>query len=486
MFRKIVLMFFVLLSAELLQAQITRTAAMGGLKYSVDDRELKISPYYFGNNPAWIYMDEAESFLRITPTLSNSWGSYRRKYDSDGVMNLGTSFHGIKTLGTKGTFSGFTSYNYENRRNVYRTLKKDSYNGEAFFINDTTASNFRYMGPKVVLMYSWELIDNLYAGGNITYQLLDGLKEQYSYAKTIYRNTGIKLGLAYKIGENIIAGADFEYLDSQESIEAADVNLLEVEVFYFRGEGLFTSKRSSTMTSKIRKKGFNLGSQFCWDNGYNLAVGLQANYSPSDSKILRPYYDPILKQSFDEAEDSYASFDSYDLQVKAQYKIEENFQLGAYAGYFKDYSWSRISLKDLLMWKWTKKEIIAGIGSSYSPSPKLLFGLEYQININAADSSKYIDRRFNSVSSTDHSIRLGSEYKLADEVFLRAGFNYGIIENDLVFGSKDCSVHKISAGIGMPFFDLFIIDANIQYTNISPRKGEISRSFIIGNLAITL
>lgn len=486
MLRKIILMLFVLLSANVLLAQITRTEAMGGLKYSVDDREMKISPYYFGNNPAWLYMDETESFLRITPTLSNSWGSYRRKYDSDGVMNLGATFYGIKTLGTQGTFSGFTSYNYENRRNVYRTLKKDSYNGEAFFINDTTASDFRYMGPKVVLMYSWELSNDLYAGGNLTYELLDGLKEQYSYAKTIFRNTGVKFGLAYRFGGNFIAGADFEYVDSQESIEAADVNLLEVEIFYFRGDKLFTSRRGSTMTSKLRKKGLNFGTQFCWDNSENLTIGLQANYSPSDSKVLRPYYDPVLKQTFDEAEDSYASFDSYDLQVRAQYKIEENFQLGVYAGYFKEYSWSRISLKDLLMWEWTKKEVVGGIGSGYSITPKLLLGFEYQMNISEADSSKYIDRKFQNVTSTDHQFRFGGEYKIAEEVFLRAGFNFGIIENDLLSGSKDCSVYKISAGIGMPFFDLFTIDANIQYTNFSPKEGEISRSYIIGNLAITL
>lgn len=485
MFRKIIILVFLFMS-ELLVAQVSRTDAMGGLTFSIFDRDQVISPYHFGNNPAWLYMGEQETFLKIAPSLSNSWGDYRRKYDSEGVLNLGTTVHGIKTLGSLGTFSGFTSYKYENRRNVYRTLKKDTYYGEGFFINDTTASDIRYMGPKVILMYSWELFDNLFVGGNIYYELLDGLKEQYSYAKTIYRDTEIKIGLAYKLGSDIVLGADLEYIDSQESIEATDVNLLDVEMFYFRGDRFFVSKRGSSMVSKIRKQGYSIGSQLMWENGSNISVGAQVNYSPSDSKILRPYYNQALNQSLNEAEDSYASFNRFDAQLKAQYKVDENLLFGIYAGYFNNYSWSRISLKDLLMWEWENKLLTIGAGAGYSVSPSLLVGFEYQLHSNAADSSKYIDKRFTNLTSTDHYFRIGAEYKLADDIFLRTGFNYGMIENDLIFGGKDCTVNKLTCGLGFPFFNLFTVDANIQYNRILPKAGNITRSYLSGNFTIML
>ena len=301
-------------------AQKTRTESMGGLTYSIIDREQSLTPYDFGGNPAWLYMDEKATFLRITPYLGNSWGAYRNKYDSEGNINIGTAFHGIKTLGTLGTFSGYTSYNYENRRNYYRSLKKDPYNGEAFYFADTTSSDFRYMGPKVVLMYSWEPLDKLYAGGFISYELLDGLKEKFSYAKTIYRNTEADAGLAYYLFDNLIVAGNFRYFDSQESIEASDVNLFDVELYYFRGDHFFVSKRGSSMTGKIRKTGFTMSSQLYWDDGNKLSIGLQANYTPSNSKLLRAYYSSSTSQSFSEGEDSYTSFENFDVQIKSQYK----------------------------------------------------------------------------------------------------------------------------------------------------------------------
>ncbi len=466
-------------------SQFSRTEGMGSLSFSLVDKDLSLSPYDFGGNPAGLYLDEKESILKMGAFGGNDWGRYRRKYDAEGTMNAGISFQEIKTLGENGTFSGFTSYNYENRRNYYRSLKKDPYNGESFFFSDTTAADFRYRGPSVDLTYSWEPVSDLNAGITVSYQLLDGLKKQFSYAKTIYRNTEIQAGLTYTPFDRVMIGGMVEYFDSQESIEASDVNLLDVELYYFRGDNLFISKRSSSMTGKIKKKGIAFGSQFFWDNGDDISIGVQANYRPSDSKLLKPFSSSI--QTFDEVEDSYAAFEYSDIQLKTQYKYNDDILFGIFGGYYHEYSWSKISLKDLLIWEWDVKKYLFGAGGSYQLNSSLLVGFEYEIASSNADSSKYIDNKIVKNTSIDHTIRAGAEYKVCDEIFLRAGFNYGFMAHDLVYGGDRCTVKKITCGAGFPLSDVLSVDAQLQYRITTPEfPANIVRNYINGNISIKL
>lgn len=483
---KIALVIF--FSANLVSGQRIRTEAMGGLKYSVLDRDLSLSPYDFGGNPAWMFVDESETFLRITPSYGNSWGNYRRKFDAEGELNLGASFHGVKKLGENGTFSGFTSYEYQNRRNYYQTLMKDTYSGEGFRLTDGTQSDFRYMGPRVVLMYSWEPFYDLYAGGAVTYQLLDGLKEKFSYAKTIFRDTEINLGIAYRISGSLVLGVNAIYFDSQEAIESEDVNLLDVELYYYRGDEYFISKRSQSMTGKIRKQGVTLSTQLSWDDGDKLSFSSQINYTPSNSKILKPYTSTSqtsATQTFDEVEDSYSDFKFFDAQIKTQYKVSDELVLGAYAGYFKDNSWSKISLKELLMWEWKTSERVLGVGSSYQVSKPLLLAFEYEFSNSDADSSKFIDNRSNNITSSDHEFRFGAEYKFTDDILIRGGIKYGSKQYDLLYGGNNCSYYRLNGGCSFPLFETLTIDTNFQYSKMKT-SNNFSRNYFTGSIGLTL
>jgi len=478
-----------LLVTNLALAQRIRTEAMGGLKYSVLDKDLSLSPFDFGGNPAWMFVDESETFLRITPSYGNTWGNYQRKFDPEGELNLGASFHGVKKLGEKGTFSGFTSYDYQNRRNNYQTLMKDTYSGEGFRLTDGTKSDFRYMGPRVVLMYSLEPVKDLYTGGSVTYHLLDGLKEKFSYAKTIFRDTEINLGLAYRISDTFVFGANVTYFDSQEAIESEDVNLLDVELYYYRGDEYFVSKRSQSMTGKIRKQGITLSSQLFWDDGERFSFGSQINYTPSNSKILKPYTSTSqtsATQSFDEVEDSYTDFTFLDVQCKTQYKISDEIIFGAYAGYINNKSWSKISLKELLMWEWKTNEKVLGLGASYQITEPLLLAFEYEFSNSSADSSKFIDNRMNEVTTNDHELRIGAEYKLTDEVLFRGGVKFGTKQYDLVFGGNNCKYYRISGGLSFPLFETLTIETNLQYSRIDTGNTNFSKNYLFGSVGLTL
>jgi opacity protein-like surface antigen len=482
MLKKIfILILFIVLYSGNSFSQVNRTQAMGGLTYSILDRDNHLISYSLDGNPAWLFINEKETYLRISPSLGNSWGDYHKVYDSEGTFDANATFTGIKTLGELGTFYGSTSYSYENRRNYYRTLKKDTYAGEAFYFTDTTSADFWYQGPQVQLMYSWPLLKDLYAGGSIYYEVLNGLKKKYVFAKTIYRDLNANFGLAYNVTNNFIAGASIKYNSSQEAIECADVNLTDVEVKNYRGETYYIAAKSSSITDKIQKQGVTFGTQLYWDDGEKIYLSLQCNYNPANTKVLKPY------KSISDTEDGYSAFEYLDVIFKGQYKISDDFLVGIYSTYSNDNSWSKNSMTDLLTWEWKIKRVTGGIGATYKVFPTLLLGLEYEYSSADVDSSKYIDRIFRKFTSGDHLVRAGVEYNLYENIFLRLGFNYGKVEHDILYGGENCKFLKVTGGVGFPLFDKMKVNAGIQYNSLTPGgTTSVFRKYLSGNIMIEL
>ncbi|MDP2302778.1 MAG: hypothetical protein Q8N03_10200 [Ignavibacteria bacterium] len=451
-----------LFSVNNVNAQISRTSAMGGLTYGIVDRDFSLTPYNFGGNPAWIVKDEVETFLDITPSVQNSWGDYRRTYDSEGSINYGTAFKGVKRLEDKGTFVGFTSYNYEIVRNLYRTLRRDTYSGEAFFMIDTTKGDFRYSGPIVNLTYSWEPFDNLYAGVSGHYQILDGLKQVYTNAQSIYREVAVNVGLAYQLSYEFVIASNIKYSDFQETVEAKDVNLLEVEVFNYRGDTYFVGKRGSSVTQKLNRKKIEYAGQLFYQPSNRLSMALQTTITPQVAKVLVPQSGLI------DVEEGYTDFHTIDFKFKSQYSISDAWLMGISTGYNDRKCWSNNSKKNLLLWDWDVNEIFGGIGTSYKfDFLPLLIGGEIEFSSLKADSSKYIDTRFINVTSFNNLVRFGAEYEFMTNHFIRAGINYGNNEIDLLSGGSDVKSLLLTAGFGLPVSSVLYINANIQYKKLS-------------------
>jgi len=483
MLRKSLLISFCLILFNInSEAQLYRTGAMGGLSYSIIDKDNSLTPFNFGNNPAWIYVDETETHLLISPSYSSISGDYRRKFDADERIKYFAAFKGVKTLGTKGTFIGYTDYDYEVRKNYYRTLLYDTYSGEAFFMQDTTTGDFRFNGPKVNLMYSWEVVPNLYAGISGLYKILDGLKNVYTHAKTMYREVGVNAGLAYRFPENYVLGLNINYLDCQEKIEAKDVNLLEVEIFNYRGETFAIRRRGSSLEETIRKKNLTFSGQFFMQPVETFRFAIQGNYTPSNTRVSFP------KSGLIDVEEGFSTLENIDVQIRGQYEFTPSVLIGISGGYLNNKSWSKNSLKNLLLWEWDVKEIFSGLGVSYKFSDlPLMIGAEYEFaNVNA-DSSKYIDSRSINLTSKDHLIRLGMEYEFFEKGFVRGGFNFKMKEFDLITGGKDVNMFAINLGFEIPVFDVLSFIPYIVYQkNYLKDFTNVYRSHLSGFITIKL
>ena len=239
-------------------SQQGRVRAMGGLTLALHDSDFTLNPYDYAGNPAWLIEDERTSWLKLLPAAGGEWGDLHRRFDPGSVVAFGAAFDGVKTLDEKGTFRGLASYDVETRHDVYRSLKRVPYGGEAFFVTDTMTGNFTYAGPTVQFIYSYELFPDIAIGTSVRYQIQKGLKDRYSRVSSLYRDLQARIGATVKGGDSWVFGASVEPWDNQEAMEAKSEESFEVELFNFRGDTYATRQRGSSIDHKVRKYGVDV------------------------------------------------------------------------------------------------------------------------------------------------------------------------------------------------------------------------------------
>ncbi len=463
-FLNIILLFiFITVSVE---AQISRTEAMGGLTFSIIDEDQKLDPFMFGGNPAYLWQSRKNVRLDITQFNNADYGDYRRKFSSERNFNTGANVLGIQPLGQSGTFQGKAYYFYNKRSNVFRTLKHDTYAGEAFYFTDTTIGDIIYNGPLFEFSHSVPVTNKLNFGALFGYGLLDGLKKVYTYGQTVYRNVYGKVGITYALSDNLVLGVDYEIFDIRERITASDVNLFTVITYHYRGDTHRIELSGSKQKYTIEKHGSRFGGQIYFTPNERTQIGIKGNYSTSDTKSIFPINGL-------ETTDGYSWFRNYSFEVRGRYLLSEKFVLSAVGNYVNRYSWSENAKNNLLLWEWSTSNISGGIGISSQEILKgLTFGFEYRLGNVSVDSSKYIDNRFTNLSSLNHDFRFGIEYEFIKNFYIRAGYEWIYLKNDFVFGGRNVAYNKITAGFGIKLNEY--ISLNL-YGNFGGRKNSVGK-----------
>jgi len=461
------LIFFVIF-ANGISAQEFRGTIYSAMN-TIPHRDNSLNLYDFGKNSAWLLQDEKEDWLKISPSFSNTSGDYKRKYDFGERHLYNLNFKGVKLL-SSGTFLGEAGYNYEDRKEVYRSLKYDTYDGEAFFSTDSVSGSFSYRGPSMGFTYSFELLPDFYLGPSLKYSVMSGLKTIYSKAKTIFRRVETGLGVAYKFNPSFIAGTTIELGDSQEKIDSRSDDSQPVEIFNYRGETYFISDRSNIVAQKVKKQNLRLGAQIFLSAGRKFQFAAKGDVRKKKTRILIP------RANIQNNEDGYADTWGYDIAFQSRYYHSENLSYGAFFDYIKDESRSFISNGSLLIWDWNTGMLKAGSGFSYyfkEINLKLAGELEYGRLI--ADSSKYIDLRANNIKSDNYLAKLNVEYTFSDDLILSAGFDAGYYGTDLISGGRNTISNDIRAGLCKIWKDLQA-SLGIDYSIRSPHSGRIRRT----------
>ncbi|MDR3668530.1 MAG: hypothetical protein P4L35_16940 [Ignavibacteriaceae bacterium] len=463
-------------------SQSLRTMSMAGITIPLKDVDNSCDPYDFGGNISYLYLDETTSWLKINPSLNTNWGDYKRPYDANNVNLYGINFTGLKTLSTAGTFIGSVSYIYDSRINVNRSVKYNTYQGDPFFINDTTSGNIHYNGPAVNFGYSFELLSDLYFGASVGYKILNGFKEIYSQTSTVLRDVDGSLGLTYKLFNSAYLSAGFSTYNSQEKLTIELADPVDDEIYNYHGDTYFITQIGNPISEKIKEVGYSWNSQFYLNPDKNSEAGLNFVYSNSDQKVL--LNKSVNGNSLLDVEDGYSYFNEYLVEFKGRYDLTPDLTVGLKGSWLYNSCWS--SSQSFLVWDWNTKTAGAGIGASYNISPFLLLSLEYNYSHVNADSSKYIDDHFTTVYSNDHIIRIGGEYEIFNKIFLRAGGGYGFIGKDIIYGGSNIKYFLTTFGLGFNLFESFSIDFLLDYNNYKPKQLDYSHSLFDGLITLKL
>lgn len=470
--KKFYLIFFVLLALfNFTYSQNERIAALGNPTIALKDFDLDLNLYDFGKNVAFLLEDQKFDVLFIRSKFNSISGDYRRYFDYEKSSNYTLNFDGIKIL-KDGVFRGYVTYEIENRKNVNRALSRYPYSGIPFFLTDTTTGNFIYNGPKVGFQYSFQFFNNLYLGFELNYQLVDGLKDVYSRAKSLLRIIDGNLNLAFKFNDNFSIGGKFSSLDSKESIEAKSEDLFDAEIFNYRGDTYAFKRRSQTIEQTYREKATAYSIQTVFSPINQLTIGLKSNYSNSILKTQYPY--GMLKKY----EEGHSVFEDLLFALKAHYTLMENLLIGFESNYEDYKSWSRISELALMIWKWNLKKYNIGSGFSYRLKQfPLIFISEFSIGKIISDSSKYIDNKFVNHKNPFYLIKTGLEYEIYNRTFLRGGYQIGKLGFDPERGGKNVGMNKIAFGIGLYSLNSLKLDFVIEYTLQKNQSGNSNKYF---------
>ncbi|PIQ08736.1 MAG: hypothetical protein COW71_10435 [Ignavibacteriales bacterium CG18_big_fil_WC_8_21_14_2_50_31_20] len=451
--------------------QQSRLDQLGGLSYSIIDIDSQIDPFILGGNPAWLVNSQQNQRLDITPVFKNSNGDYHRYYESGDVFNYSVNFIGIKPLGKNGTFRGLATYQYDLHKDRNKILTLNPYSGDAFFFTDTTSGDYKYSGPTFEFMHSLEIFDNLYLGASVNYKILDGLKKVYTYAETLYRNVSGNLGLAYKISDNLVLGANYKIIDEQERIVATDVNNRTVQTFLYRGEIYNIELRGTSQSYKLKKFGNSVAFQTQYKPFDNFTIGLNANYLLHNSKSLFPF------SSIIEVEDGYTSQENTEIVIVAKWLQSNNLTFGFVGGYNDNNSWTKNSKHNLTIWDINISNVYGGIGATYTNVENdFLIGTEYELHSIAADSNKYIDDKYSQINGISHFAKLGIEKSINDIFKIRVGYNFIFQEHDFIFGGDNVTTHFITLGGNAKISEALEIESRIEYSSTNLSANELHKN----------
>lgn len=471
--RRQLIIFSLIFFYQILFGQNERISSLGNSTIALKDAENDLNLYDFGNNVAYLHLDKTFDVLYIRPGFGFSKLDYRRLYEPQEIFLYNLSFDGIKKL-KEGTFRGYVRYEIENRKNVYRSLGYSPYNGNPFFMTDTTTGDFVYNGPKVGFQYSFEFLKNLFMGIELNYKIMDGLKNIYTRSKTLIRDIDGSYSLAYVFNEDFTIGGSVIWADRKESIEAKAEDLFDAEIFNYRGDTYAFKRRSQTVSQTYRDKSIEYSLQSVLSPFKNLKIGIKTNYLNDNLKTLYPY--GMLK----EYEEGHTVFENYSGKIKINISPLDNLLIGTGLIYNETNSWSRISEYGLMIWKWKTRIVGSGLGFSYKfrALPALVV-MEINSGKIFSDSLKFIDNKFSKHNDLFYDLRAGLEFEILQNIFFRTGFERNKYKFDIIRGGSDVFQNALTFGVGLYNFESLQIDYFIAYAiqkDFSNRKNNYINS----------
>lgn len=458
----------------------TRLFSMGDLTLIMEDEDNQINLWDFGQNPAWVVMDQRASWGRGGTSLDWENGSYRRILDPATLLTSDFYFDAVKTFGPDKVFFGYVGYYYYNNQKIVGSVEKSPYADEfglldsAGFVDvnkdgvvDNIASDFTYSGPDLYAGHSRRISKNTFIGGTFGYRLEHGVKRQYIWPETYLRTFNFNFGIAQRLSEGLIVGFSFKPYDTQERIDL-DPGLQggsvvkDVVGFQWRIP-------ISTMTRTTKNKTYETGLQGTWELGKSLVNGLVVSHVFRNLEINDGLGDADRVV--------YWQSNGYHLEYRGLWRLTPEVASVGFT-YARDHSkgWTKNPIFDSKLDEGPVNEDRFGFGLGIFPSPNLRWGTEVHYYQYQEEITDFVSRDVRDTRIETLSFNLGGEYKFDKDFWLRGGLiyaEYGIEGRSLPADRlRDASSFALRLGLGYSSANA-LIDLALGY-NIT--KGEALNS----------
>ncbi len=406
----------------------TKLFSMGDLSLVIEDEDNDINLYDFGNNPAWVVIDQKLSWGRGSSFLNHESGSYRRILDPKTLFTLIPSFDAVKTFGPDKVFFGYVGYYYYDNQKIVGSVEKYPYEDKfglldsAGFVDvdkdgkvDEISSNFTYTGPDLFAGHSRRISKNTFVGATVGYRLEHGVKREYIWPETYLRTFYFNFGIAHKFPRGIVLGLSFKPFDTQERIDLdpglQGGNIVKDVV------GFQWRVPISSMTRITKNKIYEAGLQGTWDIGRSLVNGFILNYEFRNLDINDGLTDANRVV--------YWQSDGYHLEYRGLWRVTPhtvNIGLSYRRNYQK--TWTKNPIFDIKLDEGPITEDRFGLGLGVFPSQSFRWGTEAHFSSYKEDITDYIARGTRDTRIENLSYNIGGEFRLEKNFWVRSGIVY--------------------------------------------------------------
>ncbi|MEJ2636474.1 MAG: hypothetical protein P8184_14425 [Calditrichia bacterium] len=420
------ILFFFLIAMILhyrLPAQDLRTVSLGGADLVLNHEENHLNFYRLNGNPALMMQYEAVNWLKINSYGNYQHGSLRRVLDPAANRNLLFNAQGYKKLSERQAFYGQVSYDLLKNYSVKNAIDPDPYGDDPLVLMDSTTGDFNYNGPKAQVCYQNQISSRFSLGGEITYGISQGLKDQFTRPRIIHRDFAAGIGMGYRLGRYLLIGTiiNYETVQNQTEVTGKQLEAFDPVIKRFRSESVFrvikggfnryTNRDNYSFNLSIQNGG--IGREFQQVVQLNYRYGVQKTY---DNVDLNKIYDsPWFGRYYN------ASYQNRWIVPGGKWILGARFS-GNYLS-----SFSRHPDLDIMI---TEREVRSGcaelgISRNFSIPRPFLLVLQGGYGQTRDSYSDYQSKVYRKVKLTDYIARVGLDVSVDPIHNLLLGYNYG-------------------------------------------------------------
>ena len=414
----LVFMAVLVLQAAPARGDGIRIESLANARLALEDRDNQINPYDFGRNSAWLHNDYEFRYLRFNTSLYETSGDLRREYDPNLVNNLFIGVEGNKQLSDRQTVKGYIDYQHLRDREVYRNLEMDQYN-DPFYLNDQTTGDFDYYGPRTSIDWGIRLVEDLWLGAGLDYNLSTGLKQTYTRPEIVHNYAQAILGLAWKPAGKWVLGLAYRPTRNQNRTKFAKPDEGYDNVIQgYSGDEIYEVRAFSSYTIGEVTYAHNLDLQgFYMGDDFKAGLNVRGGFSETDVKYNASRQYP--KGHWEE--------NLIDAELRGRWTpAGKPLAVGFSAQYLMNDGWGvRPDYSDVLLYDNPYAMYSAGLGLSYwIRSIDLLLIGEYtarQYDIEVWDNGADLYRKADHLSQI---ARVAVEKNISNVYSFRAGYEY--------------------------------------------------------------